>query len=83
MSKLILYLDDILVFSNTFQEHIERLGVVFERLIKHGLKLKGGKCCFFQREVNHLGHVVNESGVSVDPDKVQKVKDWPVPKSIV
>ena len=50
MSKLILYLDDILVFSNTFQEHIERLGVVFERLIKHGLKLKGGKCGFFQRE---------------------------------
>ena len=82
MSKLILYLDDILVYSNTLQEHLNRLSIVFERLIKYGLKLKGEKCKFFQREVTHLGYIVNEDGVAVDPGKVQRVKDWPIPKTI-
>ena len=82
MSKLILYLDDILVYSNTFQEHLNRLSIVFERLIRYGLKLKGEKCKFFRREVTHLGHIVNKDGVAVDPGKVQRVKDWPIPKTI-
>ena len=81
MSKLILYLDDILVYSATFQEHLERLGVVFERLIENGLKLKGSKCHFFRSEVKHLGHVVGNCGVKVDPDKVEQIENWPTPRN--
>ena len=80
LSQLVLYLDDILVYSETFEDHLSRLGTVFERLISHGLKLKGCKCRFFQKEVKHLGHVVNSHGVSVDPDKVSRVANWPVLK---
>ena len=81
-SKLVLYLDDILVYSSTFQEHLDRLEVVFQRLIKHGLKLKGGKCHFLRREIKHLGHVVGRDGVSVDPDKVERVENWPTPRGV-
>ncbi|PIK56109.1 putative transposon Ty3-I Gag-Pol polyprotein [Apostichopus japonicus] len=82
LSEVILYLGDILVFSSTFGEHLERLEKVFERLQKYGLKLKGEKCDLFQREVKHLGHVVNADGVSVDPDKVDRIVNWPVPTNI-
>ena len=81
LSQVVLYLDDILVFSSTFDEHLERLGLVLERLICHGLKLKGTKCQLFRTEVKHLGHVVNGSGVTVDPEKVERVSSWPVPKT--
>ena len=80
-TKLILYLDDVLVFSKTFEEHLARLGEVFNRLVKHGLKLKGGKCQLFKREVAHLGHIVSEKGVMVDPSKVSRIKSWPTPQS--
>ena len=79
MSKLVLYLDDILVFSTTFEEHLLRLREVFERLTKYGLKLKGEKCELFQKQVSHLGHVVNADGVSVDPGKVERIQNWSVP----
>ena len=80
-TQLILYLDDILVFSKTFEEYLTRLGEVFSRLAKHGLKLKGEKCQLFQTEVAHLGHIVNENGVMVDPEKVEKITNWPTPKT--
>ena len=63
LTQVVLYLDDILVFSSTFEEHLKRLEVVFQRLTAHGLKIKGEKCQLFQKEVRHLGHVVNEDGV--------------------
>ncbi|PIK52903.1 putative transposon Ty3-I Gag-Pol polyprotein [Apostichopus japonicus] len=81
MSQLVLYLDDILVYSTTFDQHLDRLGNVFKRLIHHGLKLKGEKCHLFQAEVHHLGHIVNASGVSVDPGKIERVLNWPVPSN--
>lgn len=80
-TKLILYLDDVLVFSRTFEEHLERLGEVFARLTKHGLKLKGEKCHLFRGEVAHLGHIVSEKGVMVDPSKVERIKSWPTPQN--
>ena len=81
LNRLILYLDDILVFSKTFEEHLATLKEVFTRLTNHGLKLKGGKCQFFQKEVGHLGHIVGEEGVRVDPEKVEKIAKWPAPKN--
>ena len=77
--SLVLYLDDILVFSSTIEEHIERLDVVFTKLKAHGLKIKPSKCNFFRKEVKYLGHVVSEDGVSTDPAKTEAIKNWPKP----
>ena len=79
---LLVYLDDIIVYSSTIEEHIQRLDQVFSTLAKHGLKLKPEKCVFFQEEVKYLGHVVSSKGVSMDPDKVASVKNYQVPSTL-
>ena len=81
-TKLILYLDDILVFSKTLEDHLSTLDEVFTRLTKHGLKLKGEKCSLFKKEVAHLGHIVGADGVRVDPDKVERIRNWPTPANM-
>lgn len=77
--SLLLYLDDIIIFSTSFDEHLKRLELVFNRLHSNHLKLKPSKCQFFQREVKYLGHVVSASGVATDPDKVKAVAEWRQP----
>ena len=78
----LVYLDDILVFSKTFEEHCERLSAVFERLKQHTLKLKASKCHLFQRKVTFLGHVVSEAGIECDPDKIVAISNWPQPTNL-
>ena len=56
------YLDDIIIFSKTFDEHMKRHEDGSERLKQHSLKLKNSKCEFLQREIEYLGHIVSESG---------------------
>ena len=80
LTKCLLYLDDIIVYSRTFEEHLDRLCSVFQRLRSAGLKLKPSKCFLFKNEVRYLGHVVSADGIKTDPDKVKAIKDWPVPK---
>ena len=75
----IIYLDDIIVFSRTPEEHLHRLKAVFEKLRAAGLKLKPSKCEFFKQEIKYLGHVVSKEGVSADPDKIKSVTEWPQP----
>ncbi len=81
LRECLIYLDDIIIFSSDFGEHLRRLEAVFTQLRKFNLKLKTSKCEFFRREVVYLGHVVSEEGIKTDPTKIQAVKDWPVPKS--
>ena len=81
MRQLLLYLDDILVFSSDYEEHISRLDEVLKRLIDAGLKLKGKKCHLFCHQVEYLGHVVSGEGVSADPGKVERINEWPVPQN--
>ena len=69
-------------FSDTFERHIERLSLVFERLRKANLKLKPEKCCLFQKRIHFLGHVVSAAGVEPDQRKVQAVVDWPTPRTL-
>jgi hypothetical protein len=80
--SLLLYLDDILVFGKSFEETLERLGMVLQRLSKHGLKVKPGKCHLFKREVKYLGHVVSAEGVKTDPDLIKDIQDWKQPDSV-
>ena len=79
---LLIYLDDILVFGRTPEEHLTRLEEVFQRLADAGLKLKPSKCCFGQSVVRFLGHIVSASGVATDPEKLKQVLEWPEPKNV-
>ena len=62
-----IFVDDLIVFSATFEEHIYRLELAFNRLREYNLKLSPKKCSFFQDQVKYLGHVVSKNGVKVDP----------------
>ena len=79
---LLVYLDDILIFSKTFEEHLERLEMVLKRLREHGLKLKLEKCTFLRRRVTYLGHEVSGAGIAPDPQKIAVVQEWPVPQTV-
>lgn len=79
--KCLVYLDDIIVFSTSLQEHIQRLREVFERLRKANLKIQLDKCKFLQRKVKYLGHIVTPSGVKPDPSKINAIQNYPLPKS--
>ena len=78
----LVYVDDIIVMAPTFEQHVERLTRVFDRLKEAGLKLKPEKCRLFQRRVIFLGHIVSGQGIEPDPQKVTAVTDWPAPKSL-
>ena len=78
----LIYLHDNVVFSDSFEKHVERLSLVFERLRKANLKLKPEKCRLFQRKVHFLGHVVSATGVEPDQKKVQAVVEWPTPRNL-
>ena len=81
-SICLIYLDDVIIFSKNFDDHLRRMEEVFGRLREAGLKLKPQKCRFLQKEVTYSGHVVSENGVSTDPSKVSKILDWPIPRNI-
>ena len=76
------YLDDILVVGRTFEEHLQNLETVFQRLKSAGLRLKPEKCCFASRKVEYLGYIVSEQGISADPKKVEAIKNYPIPKDV-
>ncbi|XP_025083530.1 uncharacterized protein LOC112557737 [Pomacea canaliculata] len=75
----LVFLDDIIVFSSSFDEHLERVERVLDRLRDCGLKLNPKKCTFAQDRVKYVGHIVSAAGVETDPEKCEKVKNWPVP----
>ncbi|XP_062844567.1 retrovirus-related Pol polyprotein from transposon 412 [Trichomycterus rosablanca] len=80
--SVLLYLDDIVIFSSTVAQHLQRLEMVLTRLQAEGLKAKLGKCAFFKPEVRYLGHVISQQGVSTDPDKVEAVLKWRRPTNV-
>ena len=73
----IIYLDDIIVFHRTTEEHLHRLKAVIGKLRAAGLKLKPTKCDLFKQQNNYLGHIVSKEGVSTDIDKITAVTGWP------
>lgn len=77
--KCLCYLDYIIILGKTFDQALENLQLVFQRLREANLKLKPKKCFLFQPKVTYLGHVVSEDGITCDPAKVEAVKYWPTP----
>ena len=82
LNGCIIYLDDIIEFSKTPEEHLERLRGVFDKLAKAGLKLKPSKCEFFKCKITYLGHIVSAVGIETDPKKIEAVKNWMTPKTV-
>ncbi|KAI4904285.1 hypothetical protein NFI96_007443, partial [Prochilodus magdalenae] len=79
---LLVYLDDIIIFSRDFKSHCERLELVFNRLRHHGLKLKPSKCFLLKPEVKFLGHIISAKGIQVDAEKVKVLDTWPTPRTV-
>ena len=78
----IIYLDDVIVFSKTPEEHIERLEAVFKKISDSGLKLKPSKCEFFKKRIHYLGHIVSNEGIETDPKKIEAIVKWPGPRTV-
>nr|GFC93961.1 putative reverse transcriptase domain-containing protein [Tanacetum cinerariifolium] len=78
---VIVFIDDILIYSKDKKEHEEHLKAILELLKKEELYAKFSKCEFWIPKVQFLGHVINSQGIHVDPAKIKSVKDWASPKS--
>jgi hypothetical protein len=78
----VVFIDDILVYSRSEEEHKEHLRLVLQRLREHRLYAKLNKCEFWMKQVAFLGYIISMGGISVDPSKVQDVLSWNVPTSV-
>ena len=78
---VIVFIDDILIYSRTKEDHEQHLRLILELLGKEKLYAKFSKCEFWLREVHFLGHVINDKGIHVDPAKIEAVKNWEAPKT--
>ena len=81
LRECLIYLDDIIIFSTIFEEHLQRFQAVFERLKEHNLKLKPSKCMLFRMKVTYIGHVVSEASIETDPTNIEAIRSWPTLKT--
>ena len=79
---MLVFLDDILIYSPTLDDHMVHLQEVFELLRQNQLYLKESKCSFAQPNLSYLGHIISSTGVSTNPSKIQNMQKWPVPTSV-
>src|SRR3954464_10959919 len=79
---VMVYLDDILVYSKNEEEHAEHLRLILEKLREHKLYAKYSKCEFWLPEVTYLGHVISKDGIVVNPERIQAILDWTPPKTV-
>ena len=78
-----IYLDDIVIFSKTQEEHIECLDTVLQKLINVGLKLKPSKCNLFKREIVYLGHRVTTEGIHPNPKGITAIQEMAAPETVI
>ncbi|WVZ49546.1 hypothetical protein U9M48_000893 [Paspalum notatum var. saurae] len=79
---VVVFIDDILIYSKSEEEHKEHLRIVLNRLREHKLYAKFSKCAFWLKEVSFFGHILSEEGVAVDPSKVKDVLNWKQPETV-
>jgi hypothetical protein len=79
---VVVFINDILIYSENEKEHAKHLQIVLQHLRDHKLYAKFSKCEFWLDSVKFLGHTISKDGISVDPSKVQEVMDWKPPKSV-
>ncbi|WVZ73519.1 hypothetical protein U9M48_021816 [Paspalum notatum var. saurae] len=79
---VVVFIDDILIYSKSEKEHEEHLKIVLTWLREHKLYAKFSKCAFWPKEVSFLGHILSEKGVAVDPSKVKDVLNWKQPETV-
>ncbi|GJW30751.1 putative reverse transcriptase domain-containing protein [Tanacetum coccineum] len=80
---LIIFIDDILIYSKSEEEHAENLKLILELLKKEELYAKFSKCEFWLSKVQFLGHVIDSEGIHVNPTKIESIKDWASPKTSI
>ncbi|KAF8694103.1 hypothetical protein RHS03_08243, partial [Rhizoctonia solani] len=80
--SVVVYFNDILIFSNSREQHVEHIKEVLSCLLKHNLFSNPAKCYFFVTEVTYIGLVITPDGISMEKDKVQAIMDWPEPQNV-
>ena len=80
-TELFVYLDDIVLYANSLEEHEKKFSKLMERLTAANLELQLDKCEFLRPEVAYLGHIIEKEGVRPDPKKMEAVKSFTVPKN--
>ncbi|KAL0552126.1 hypothetical protein IC582_011223 [Cucumis melo] len=82
MKFVLVFFDDILVYSKNEDDHIVYLGKVLSSLREHSLYANKKKCSFAQLKVEYLGQIISGKGVEVDPEKIRSIADWPTPTNV-
>lgn len=78
----LVYMDDIIVYSRTFEEHVENVNAVLGAIRAANITLKASKCKLFKRQLSFLGHIVSADGIATDPSKIKAIRNMPVPKNV-
>ena len=79
---VVVFVDDILIYSRTWFEHLEHITAVLQLLQQHHFHVKLSKCSFAKQELCYLGHIISSKGVATDPEKVTIIQNWPSPTNL-
>jgi hypothetical protein len=79
---VIVFLDGILIYSKSEEEHEQHLRMVLQVLREHQLYAKLRKCSFYHKKIHYLGHIISEDGIGVDPEKIEAIREWSAPKNV-
>ena len=79
---VLVFIDDILIYSKSEAEHKEHLRIVFQTLKENHLYAKFRKCEFYKNKIEYLGHIISEQGFDVDPKKIKSIREWHVPTEV-
>ena len=79
---VIVFLDDIIIYSKNEEEHDEHMRLTLQLIREHKLYAKLSKCDFYKDRIQYVGHIISEEGISVDPEKIEAIMNWPTPRNV-